>query len=72
MIIRDLIVATHQIALIKINAEEGVKSSLTEKEFSEIKSLAEKIEMPTITMLWQMLNKGLREIFICLFSNKFN
>ena len=62
MIIRDLIVATHQIALIKINAEEGVKSSLTEKEFSEIKSLAEKIEMPTITMLWQMLNKGLREI----------
>ena len=62
MIIRDLIVATHQIALIKINAEEGVKSSLTEKEFSEIKSLAEIIEMPTITMLWQMLNKGLREI----------
>ena len=62
MIIRDLIVATHQIALIKINAEEGVKSSLTEKEFSEIKSLAENIEMPTITMLWQMLNKGLREI----------
>ena len=61
MIIRDLIVATHQIALIKINAEEGVKSSLTEKEFSEIKSLAENIEMPTITMLWQMLNKGLRE-----------
>ena len=28
MIIRDLIVATHQIALIKINAEEGVKLSL--------------------------------------------
>ena len=47
---------------VKINAEEGVKSSLTEKEFSEIKSLAEIIEMPTITMLWQMLNKGLREI----------
>ena len=62
MILKDLIVVTHQIALIKINADEGIKNSLTEKEFSEIRSLAGKLEMPTITMLWQMLNKGLREI----------
>ena len=62
MIVRDLIVATHQIALIKINADEGVKSSLTQKEFNEIKSLSEKLDMSTITMLWQILNKGLIEI----------
>ena len=62
LILKDLIVTTHQVGMIKIEADEGVKSALTESEFNLLKSLADKVEVSTITMIWQMLNKGTKEL----------
>ena len=62
LILKDLIMTTHQVGMIKIEADEGVKSSLTESEFKLLKNLADKIEISTVTMIWQMLNKGTKEL----------
>jgi len=62
LILKDLIMTTHQVGMIKIEADEGVKSSLTETEFALLKEMAEKVEVSTVTMIWQMLNKGTREL----------
>ena len=62
LILKDLIMTTHQVGMIKIEADEGVKSTLTESEFNLLKSMADKVEVPTITMIWQMLNKGTKEL----------
>ena len=62
LILKDLIMITHQVGMIKIEADEGVKSTLTESEFALLKEMAEKVEVSTVTMIWQMLNKGTREL----------
>ena len=62
LILKDLIMTTHQVGMIKIEADEGVKSTLTESEFNLLKSMADKVEISTITMIWQMLNKGTKEL----------
>ena len=62
LILKDLIMTTHQVGMIKIEADEGVKSTLTESEFALLKEMAEKVEVSTVTMIWQMLNKGTREL----------
>ena len=62
LILKDLIMTTHQVGMIKIEADEGVKSTLTESEFKLLKNLADKIEISTVTMIWQMLNKGTKEL----------
>ena len=62
LILKDLIMTTHQVGMIKIEADEGVKSALTESEFNLIKNLADKVEVSTITIIWQMLNKGTKEL----------
>ena len=62
LILKDLIMTTHQVGMIKIEADEGVKSTLTESEFNLLKNLADKIEVSTVTMIWQMLNKGTKEL----------
>ena len=62
LIIRDLVMAVHQLGMIRIQADEGIKSSLTENEFSLIKNMSDKVEISTISMMWQMLNKGMQEV----------
>ena len=62
LILKDLIMTTHQVGMIKIEADEGVKSTLTESEFKLLKNLADKIEISAVTMIWQMLNKGTKEL----------
>ncbi len=62
LILKDLIMTTHQVGMIKIEADEGVKSVLTESEFNLLKNLADKVEVSTITIIWQMLNKGTKEL----------
>ena len=62
LILKDLIMTTHQVGMIKIEADEGVKSALTESEFNLLKNLADKVEVSTVTMIWQMLNKGTKEL----------
>ena len=62
LILKDLIMTTHQVGMIKIEADEGVKSTLTESEFALLKEMAEKVEVSTVAMIWQMLNKGTREL----------
>ena len=62
LILKDLIMTIHQVGMIKIEADEGVKSTLTESEFALLEEMAEKVEVSTVTMIWQMLNKGTREL----------
>ena len=62
VIVRDLIASIHDISMVKINADQGVKNSLTEAEYKEVKEIADNVDLPTLSMFWQMLNKGLGEV----------
>jgi DNA polymerase-3 subunit gamma/tau len=62
VIVRDLIASVHDISMVKISADQGVKNSLTEAEYKEVKEIADNIDLPTLSMFWQMLNKGLGEV----------
>ena len=48
--------------MIKIGANEGIKNLLTESEFQLLENLSTKLEIQSISMVWQMLNKGLNEV----------
>ena len=37
VIVRDLISSVHDISMVKISADQGVKNSLTEAEYKEVK-----------------------------------
>ena len=62
VIVRDLISSVHDISMVKISADQGVKNSLTEAEYKEVKEIADNVDLPTLSMFWQMLNKGLGEV----------
>ena len=62
LIVRDLIASVHDISMVKISADQGVKNSLTEAEYKEVKEIADNVDLPTLSMFWQMLNKGLGEV----------
>jgi DNA polymerase-3 subunit gamma/tau len=62
VIVRDLIASVHDISMVKISADQGVKNSLTEAEYKEVKEIADNVDLPTLSMFWQMLNKGLGEV----------
>ena len=62
VIVRDLIASVHDISMVKISADQGVKNSLTEAEYKEVKEIADNIDLPTLSMFWLMLNKGLGEV----------
>ena len=62
LLLKDLITNIHQIGMIKIGANEGIKNLLTESEFQLLENLSTKLEIQSISMVWQMLNKGLNEV----------
>ncbi|MDC3208165.1 DNA polymerase III subunit gamma/tau [Pelagibacteraceae bacterium] len=62
VIVRDLIASVHDISMVKISADQGVKNSLTEAEYKEVREIADNVDLPTLSMFWQMLNKGLGEV----------
>ena len=62
VIVRDLIASVHDISMVKISADQGVKNSLTEAEYKEVKEIADNVDLQTLSMFWQMLNKGLGEV----------
>ena len=62
LLLKDLITNIHQLGMIKIGANEGIKSLLTESEFQLLENLSTKLEIQSISMVWQMLNKGLNEV----------
>ena len=61
-VVRDLITSVHNLTLIKINANQGIKKSLTETEFQIMEDISQNIELSSLSMFWQMLNKGLYEV----------
>ena len=62
LILKDLIINIHQIGMIKIGALDGIKESLTESEFAILQNIASKLEISSISIVWQMLNKGLKDV----------
>ena len=48
--------------MINIDAAEGVKSSLTDSEYNAVHEVAGNLDVSTLSMIWQMLNKGLHEV----------
>ena len=62
MIVKDLIETVHSLTMINIDAAEGVKSSLTDSEYSAVQEVAGNLDVSTLSMIWQMLNKGLHEV----------
>ena len=62
MIVKDLIETVHSLTMINIDAAEGVKSSLTDSEYNAVQEVAGNLDVSTLSMIWQMLNKGLHEV----------
>jgi len=62
MIVKDLIETVHSLTMINIDSAEGVKSSLTDSEYSAVQEVAGNLDVSTLSMIWQMLNKGLHEV----------
>ena len=62
LILKDLIINIHQIGMIKVGASDGIKESLTESEFLILDNIASKLEISSISIVWQMLNKGLIDV----------
>ena len=62
LLLKDLITNIHQIGMIKIGASEGIQNSLTVSEFQNLKELSTKLEIQSVSMIWQILNKGLIEV----------
>lgn len=62
LILKDLISNIHKIGMIKIGAIEGIKNLLTESEFKNIENLSNKLDVQSISTIWQLLNKGLKEV----------
>ena len=62
LILKDLIINIHQIGMIKIGALDGIKESLTESEFTILQNITSKLEISSISIVWQMLNKGLKDV----------
>tara|TARA_B110000467_G_C18182465_1_gene401356 strand:- start:11 stop:889 length:879 start_codon:yes stop_codon:yes gene_type:complete len=62
LILRDLIHIIHYLTLFKVDAAESLKLSHTDSEFKAFEELAKKLEVGTLSMVWQMLHKGLQEV----------
>jgi len=62
LLLKDLITNIHQIGMIKIGATEGIQNLLTASEFQNLKELSTDLEIQSISMIWQMFNKGLFEV----------
>ena len=62
LILRDLIHITHYLTLFKVDAAESLKLSHTDSEFKAFEELAAKLQVGTLSMVWQMLHKGLQEV----------
>ena len=48
--------------MIKIGANEGIKNVLTVSEFQLLENLSTKLDIQSISMIWQLLNTGLNEV----------
>ena len=62
LLLKDLITNIHQIGMIKIGATEGIQNLLTASEFQNLNELSITLEIQSISMIWQMFNKGLIEV----------
>jgi len=62
LIVQDSLEATHLVTRVKV--AQGVLSdvSLSQHDRTAAKALAEKLSMPVLTRLWQMLLKGISEV----------
>ena len=62
LILRDLIHIVHYLTLFKVDAAESLRLSHTDAEFKALEELASKLQVGTLSMVWQMLHKGLQEV----------
>lgn len=62
MIVQDALETVHLITRMKISSTAFTDISLPEYDRNAAKNMAEKLSMPVITRLWQMLLKGINEV----------
>jgi len=60
-IIQSLMELVHNISKIKLNIKNNLYE-YSDEEVQKITDFAEKLTIPSITIIWQMLHKGLKEI----------
>ena len=54
LILRDLIHIVHYLTLFKVDAAESLRLSHTDAEFKALEELASKLQVGTLSMVWQM------------------
>ncbi len=58
----DLLDLTHTLTLLKIDSDLSSSSFYNNSEITTLKKLSADLSMPTLSMVWQMLLKGISEI----------
>jgi len=62
MVLQDLLDLSHFLTRLKLAPEAGVDDPIAEGDRERARPLAEKLTMPALTRVWQMLLKGLGEV----------
>ena len=62
LMVQDLLEAAHLVTRVKVAPQAANDVSLSEHDRATAKSLAERLSMPVLTRLWQMLLKGVGEV----------
>ena len=62
MILQDLLDLSHFITRLKLAPEAGTGDPITEGDRARARPLAEKLTIPVLARVWQMLLKGLEEV----------
>jgi DNA polymerase-3 subunit gamma/tau len=62
LILQDALEITHLVTRVKVAPQALADVSLSEHDRTSAQSLAERLTMPVLTRLWQMLIKGINEV----------
>ncbi|MBY0408183.1 MAG: DNA polymerase III subunit gamma/tau [Rickettsiales bacterium] len=62
LMVQDALETTHLITRVKVSPAALEDVSLSESDRTQAKTFAEKLTMPVLTRLWQMLLKGITEV----------
>lgn len=62
LIVQDALEVTHLITRVKVSPAALTDVSLSEHDRNAAKAMADKLSMPVLTRLWQMLLKGISEV----------
>jgi DNA polymerase III subunit gamma/tau len=62
LLLQDLLELSHFLTRLKLSPEAGADDPMVEGDRERVRPLADRLSLPTLTRVWQMLLKGLSEV----------